>query len=260
MALWPPKHPCTTAAEDITCGYLPSGIAGTTCDRDSGGAGEHQRLPRGMAALWQVIVQAQPELQFIHRILIICSKASVPGGHPGIVYFCKEWLFRITDEEPEMSWWILSAKFCNLTPPKSVPPLTLFFCVPTSNTTILFYFHHLRYAFEDPKLTFLTFPKLLLNPTGITLHQFFWWINYGPTESHQANPGLPVSLFSPHKAFPHFLREELFFFFFSANPRWASQGKKNNESTQHTWNLKVKLWSQIWKTTIPLKTIGNGQL
>lgn len=175
--------------------------------------------PMGQQCSWQAIVRAQPELQFIHRILIICSKASVPGGHPGIVYFCKEWLFRITDEEPEMSWWILSAKFCNLTPPKSVPPLTLFFCVPTSNTTILFYFHHLRYAFEDPKLTFLTFPKLRLNPTGITLHQFLWWINCGPTESHQANPGLPVSLFSPHKAFPHFLREELFFFFSSANPR-----------------------------------------
>lgn len=175
--------------------------------------------PMGQQCSWQAIVRAQPELQFIHQILIICSKASVPGGHPGIVYFCKEWLFQITDEEPEMSWWILSAKFCNLTPPKSVPPLTLFFCVPTSNTTILFYFHHLRYAFEDPKLTFLTFPKLRLNPTGITLHQFLWWINCGPTESHQANPGLPVSLFSPHKAFPHFLREELFFFFSSANPR-----------------------------------------
>lgn len=49
--------------------------------------------PAGRQRSWQAIVRAQPELQFIHRILIICCKASVPGGHPGIVYFCKEWLF-----------------------------------------------------------------------------------------------------------------------------------------------------------------------
>lgn len=63
------------------------------------------------------------------------------------------------------------------------------------------------------------------------------------------NPGLLVSLSSPYKAFPHFLRDELFFFFLKS---WASQGKKKNESTQHTWNIKVKLWSHIWKTSIIL--------
>lgn len=142
-------------------------------------------------------------------------------------------------------------------PSQKCSSLTLFFCVPTSNTTILFDFHHLLCAFEDPKLTFLTFPKLHLNPTGITLHQFLWWINYSHIESHQAKSRAPSLPFSSLQGISSFPQRGTFFFW---NLGWASQGKKNNESTHHTWNLKVKLWSQIWKTSIILlKTTGNRQ-
>lgn len=48
--------------------------------------------------------------------------------------------------------------------------------------------------------------------------------------------------------------------FFSPANRWVSQGKKKNKSAQHICNLKVKLWPQIWKNTIQLKNIGNGEL
>lgn len=50
-------------------------------------------FPVGWQSSWQAIVRAQLEMQLIHQIIIICSKASVPGGHPVIVYFCKKRLF-----------------------------------------------------------------------------------------------------------------------------------------------------------------------
>lgn len=53
-------------------------------------------FPMGWQSSWQAIVRAQPEMQLIHQIIIICSKASVPGGHPVIVYFCKKRLVWIT--------------------------------------------------------------------------------------------------------------------------------------------------------------------
>lgn len=80
--------------------------------RALGQSGDHVRLsaraieeelesisafPVGWQSSWQAIVWAQPEMQLIHQIVIICSKASVPGGHPVIVYFCKKRLFWITE-------------------------------------------------------------------------------------------------------------------------------------------------------------------
>lgn len=98
-------------------------------------------------------------------------------------------------------------------PSQKHSPLTLFFCGPTSNTTMLFHFHHLLYAFEDPKWAFLTFPKLYLNPTGITFINSSGGCAMVIQKVIRQNPGLLVSLSSPYKAFPHFLRDELFFFF-----------------------------------------------
>ena len=54
-------------------------------------------FPMGWQSSWQAIVWAQPKTQLILQIIIICSKALVPGGYPVIVYFCKEWLFWITE-------------------------------------------------------------------------------------------------------------------------------------------------------------------
>lgn len=54
-------------------------------------------FPVGWQSSWQAIVRAQLEMQLIHQIIIICSKALVPGGHPVIVYFCKKRLFWITE-------------------------------------------------------------------------------------------------------------------------------------------------------------------
>lgn len=55
-------------------------------------AGQSRTMRVGQHSSWQAIARAQPELQLIHQILIICSKASVPGGHPAIVCLCKGWL------------------------------------------------------------------------------------------------------------------------------------------------------------------------
>lgn len=136
MAIGWPLHPCMSTAAEISHGYVPRGRAGPC-------VGQHSS--------WQAIALAQPELQLIHQILIICSKASVPGGHPAIVCLCKRWLVWITGEEPEMSWWILSTNVCNLTPPKStLLPLYFYaFSLQTPLSSLVFI----------TSFMFLKFPK-----------------------------------------------------------------------------------------------------